>query len=129
MNYSINRVRNKFKITVKRSRGTLNLDDIKTEGHKILTQYDIKDSKMYVRGLSTIGYSTIKSYNSNMDFEDDAEEYLDRRVRDPRKFDNYYQAEFTVFSDKDPVVEAPAKKKLTKKQLRAKKLKMAIRRL
>ena len=98
LDYTTTKKGNKVTINVKRfNNETMALDDIKAEGNKLLEKYKIKHSSMYIRGLNPLGFATLKALKANINF-DDAEDYLDGRVRNPKKFDNYFQAQYTLFT-------------------------------
>lgn len=89
-----------IKLTIHSQDGKpLTTKQIKLYGHQILKQYNITNEKqLYIRGLNDLGFFTLKSLNSNIDYIDnDEDEYLDGRVKDPAKFKEYFQAQYVLF--------------------------------
>ena len=92
----------RINITSKTKGKTLKQKDIKEIVKKINAKY-IRDKetepKILVRGMSTLGVWTIKSYEDKIDemWEDD-EDYFSGRITDTGKFQRFDQIEISLYS-------------------------------
>jgi hypothetical protein len=73
----------------------MSLDQVKNiyEG---LTTKGLESSKIMIRGLNDLRFTTLKGKNQdNIDFDDD---YYNNKVLDKNKFQNYFQIQIYVYS-------------------------------
>jgi len=89
-----------IKITISNKNKTpLKLKLIKKYGTKLLSRYNISsDKNTYIRALSNLGFTTLKSLNETIDnMYDNEEEYFADRVQDDTKFVEFYEIQYVLF--------------------------------
>ncbi|RQM28880.1 hypothetical protein B5M09_007542 [Aphanomyces astaci] len=72
--------------------------DIKKQARDLVEKHKIDPKKMFIRGLTKMGFFTIKSMGKDLDsVYDTMEEYLSNRVSDTTKLRDFYSVEIMVF--------------------------------
>ncbi|ETV65213.1 hypothetical protein H257_18027 [Aphanomyces astaci] len=71
---------------------TLTLAQVKKKAPEFAAKHGIDPKNIYIRGLATTGFFTIKALNKGLDkLYDTMEEYLSNRVRDTAELKEFYK--------------------------------------
>ncbi|RHY14691.1 hypothetical protein DYB25_010618, partial [Aphanomyces astaci] len=72
--------------------------DIKKQARDLVEKHGVDPKKMFIRGLTKMGFFTIKSMGKDLEsVYDTLEEYLSNRVHDTAKLRDFYSVEIMIF--------------------------------
>ncbi|RLO08579.1 hypothetical protein DYB28_000376 [Aphanomyces astaci] len=76
----------------------LSFTQIKKQARDLVEKHGVDPKKMFIRGLTKMGFFTIKSMGKDLDsVYDTMEEYLSNRVHDTAKLRDFYSVEIMIF--------------------------------
>ena len=91
----------KIKIIISpKDKKRIKFNQIKKYASRLIKRYNIKNEKhMYIRGLTNLGFTTIKSLKNTFDnMYDNEEEYFEDRVHDDTQFKEFYEVQYVLFT-------------------------------
>ncbi|KAF0704287.1 hypothetical protein AaE_015018 [Aphanomyces astaci] len=78
----------------------LSFTQIKKQARDLVEKHGVDPKKMFIRGLTKMGFFTIKSMGKDLDsVYDTMEEYLSNRVHDTAKLRDFYSVEIMIFNN------------------------------
>jgi hypothetical protein len=91
----------KIKITISpKTKEPISINQIKKYATRLMKRNNIDtENKIYIRGLSNLGFTTIKSLNSDLDnMNNYDDEYFEDNIEDDSQFKQFYEVQYVLFT-------------------------------